>query len=285
MSSEQIEIAIIQIIEELLVIKRKFEARKKRIWVKKWIKRRNQLGASNTLLKELAAEDPKSYFNYLRINEEMFNTLLEKIRPRIQKQDTMMRCALPVKLKLEVTLRYLATGDSFKTLQYIYRVGKSTICAFLPEVLHAIFEELQEYIKVPREESQWKKIVHGFGNIWNFPSCIGAIDGKHIVIQCPSNSGSDYFNYKGTFSILLLALVDHEYNFTCIDIGSYGSNCDAGIFAKSSLKKALEENKLNVPKDCVILGDEAFPLQTYLMKPYSLHESTHLVIMYYLPTV
>lgn len=62
----------------------------------------------------------------------------------------MMRCALSAKLKLEVTLRYLATGDSFKTLQYIYRVGKSTICKFLPEVLHAIFEELQEYIKVKK---------------------------------------------------------------------------------------------------------------------------------------
>ncbi|XP_060858510.1 uncharacterized protein LOC132935891 [Metopolophium dirhodum] len=127
MSSEQIEIAIIQIIEELLVIKRKYGAREKRIWVKKWIKRRNQFGASNTLLKELAVEDPKSYFNFLRINEEMFNTLLEKVRLRIQKQDTMMRCALPPKLKLEVTLRYLATGDSFKTLQYISMVKRTHV--------------------------------------------------------------------------------------------------------------------------------------------------------------
>lgn len=79
MSSEQVEVAIIQVIEKLLVIKRKYEAREKRIWVKKWIKRRNQLGASNTLLKELAVEDPKSYLNYLRINEEMFNILLEKL--------------------------------------------------------------------------------------------------------------------------------------------------------------------------------------------------------------
>lgn len=63
----------------------------------------------------------------------------------------MMRCALSAKLKLEVTLRYLATGDSFKTLQYTYRVGKSTICEFLPEVLHAIFEELQKYIKVKEQ--------------------------------------------------------------------------------------------------------------------------------------
>lgn len=79
MSSEQVELSIIQVIEQLIIIKREYEARKKRIWVKKWINRRNQLGASNTLLKELAVEDPKSYFNYLRIDEEMFNILLEKI--------------------------------------------------------------------------------------------------------------------------------------------------------------------------------------------------------------
>lgn len=79
MSSEEIEIAIVQIIEELLIIKKKYEAREKRIWVKKWIKRRNKFGASTTLLQELAVEDPKSYFNYLRIIEEMFNTLLEKV--------------------------------------------------------------------------------------------------------------------------------------------------------------------------------------------------------------
>lgn len=90
----------------------------------------------------------------------------------------------------------------------------------------------------------------------------GAIDGKHIVMECPSNSGSNYYNYKGTFSIVLLALVDINYNFTCIDIGSYGSSADGLIFAKSALKKALEENKLDVPQGSVILGDEAFPLQT-----------------------
>lgn len=44
MTSEQVELAIIQIIEKLLVIKRKYGAHEKRIWVKKWIKRRNQLG-------------------------------------------------------------------------------------------------------------------------------------------------------------------------------------------------------------------------------------------------
>ncbi|XP_022175300.1 uncharacterized protein LOC111037205 [Myzus persicae] len=86
---------------------------------------------------------------------------------------------------------------------------------------------------------------------------------------CPSNSGSNYYNHKGTFSIVLLALVGHNYNFSFIDIGSYGSNSDAGIFAKSALKRALEENKLDMIPESVILGEEAFLLQTYLMTPFA----------------
>lgn len=54
-----------------------------------------------------------------------------------------MRTALPAKLKLELTLRYLATGDSYKTLQYMYRVEKSSICESIPEVVQAIYEALQ----------------------------------------------------------------------------------------------------------------------------------------------
>ncbi|XP_003244309.1 protein ALP1-like [Acyrthosiphon pisum] len=268
MSIDAIELALVEVINELITLKRKNQ-RSKKLWVRSWIERRNQLGISNTLLKELAVEDTSSYFNFLRINEEMFNVLLQKMAPKIQKQNTMMREALPAKLKLEVTLRYLATGDSYKTLQYIYRVGKSSISEFVPEVFNAILEELKEYIEVPREKSKWNKIMDGFNSLWNFPNCIGAIDGKHIVMECPANSGSNYFNYKGTFSIVLLALVDHNYNFTCIDIGSYGSNSDGGIFAKSALKKAIEEHVLHTPTDSVILGDDAFPLLPYLMKPYA----------------
>lgn len=100
-----------------------------------------------------------------------------------------------------------------------------------------------------------------------------------MIIQAPGNSGSLFFNYKKTFSIVLLALVDANYKFIAVDIGSYGRNSDGGIFCSSNIGKGLERNKFNIPVDTrlpgttnivphVIIGDEAFPLKTYLLRPY-----------------
>lgn len=61
---------------------------------------------------------------------------------------------------------------------------------------------------MPASETEWLEIAKGFEEKLNFPHCIGALDGKHIQIQAPANSGSFYYNYKGTHSIVLLALVD-----------------------------------------------------------------------------
>jgi hypothetical protein len=115
--------------------------------------------------------------------------------------------------------------------------------------------------------------VNDFWVLWNFPNYIGAIDGKHMKIQAPPNSGSKFFNYKHSFSVVQLALVDAHYKFTVVDIGSYGRNSDGGVFAHSKLGKYLETH-LGIPEDkqlpgtlCltphVIMGDEAFPLKTF----------------------
>lgn len=133
-----------------------------------------------------------------------------------------------------------------------------------------------EHLPVPTEE-MWRSTGRRFLERWNFPN--GAMDGKHIYIQAPANSGSLYFNYKGTFSVGLLALVDADYRFLVVDVGSYGSNSDGGIFAE--LGKALRDGTLNVPPPSelpgapelgkvnhVIVADEAFPLKPYHLRPY-----------------
>jgi hypothetical protein len=95
---------------------------------------------------------------------------------------------------------------------------------------------MKEVMPEPSEE-QWKAIAKDFWNIWNFPNCIGAVDGKHVNNQAPANSGLVYFNYKKTFSIGLLTLIDATYNFIMTDVGSFGRSSDGGIFSHSALRK------------------------------------------------
>ncbi|XP_015375183.1 PREDICTED: uncharacterized protein LOC107169813 [Diuraphis noxia] len=60
-----------------------------------------------------------------------------------------------------------------------------------------------------------------------------------------------------------MASVDHDYCFRYVDIGAKGRQSDGGIFADCSLKYAIENNKLNLPKDTVFVADEAFPMKPY----------------------
>jgi hypothetical protein len=101
-------------------------------------------------------------------------------------------------------------------------------------------------------------------------NCIDAIDGKHVKVLASPNSVSKFLNYKHSFSIVLLALVDVRYKFTVVDIGSYGRNSDGGIFAYSKLGKYLEI-RLDIPEDNSFPEHHDYPLMlllTYLMGHY-----------------
>jgi len=65
---------------------------------------------------------------------------------------------------------------------------------------------------------------------WNFPRCVRAVDGKHVMIQAPPNSGSEFYNYKGFNSIVLLAVADFDYKFILVDISCNGRHNDSSIF-------------------------------------------------------
>ena len=81
----------------------------------------------------------------------------------------------------------------------------------------------------------------------NLPHCVGTLDGKHIVLQARMKSGSDFFNYKSNFSILLLALVDRNYNFIFAHVGCQGRISDGGILKNCTLHSMLTEKALGLP--------------------------------------
>ena len=120
-----------------------------------------------------------------------------------------------------VTSRYLATGDAITTIAYNFQMGVSTARQIILDVCIAIWDVLAPiYMPVPSED-KWKSIGDEFYERWNFPNCIGAIDGKHVMIQCPFNSGSLFYNYKSYFSIVLLAVALADYRFVMVDVGAY----------------------------------------------------------------
>jgi hypothetical protein len=124
----------------------------------------------------------------------------------------------------------------------------------------------------------WTQAVTGFRELWEFPNCLGSTDGKHVKLQCPASSGSNYFCYKNDCSIVLLAIVDPFYKFIIADIGSYRWHIDSGIFKNSAFYREYSDGKTilplkllpgrNIPVPHVLIDDEDFALQMYLMRPF-----------------
>ncbi|KAB0803745.1 hypothetical protein PPYR_00715 [Photinus pyralis] len=259
---------------KLYKLVQKYHKTNKRMWVRDVFKEEQRLlqGTSSNLIMEMRRTDRNKFFNFLRMAPETFDLLLSIVGPYVQKK-LLIREPIPAKVRLEITLRYLASGDSMTSLSYNFRVGKQSVSRIIFETCNAIWEGLKNKVFYDPTDTYWKTIAQTFEEKWNFKHCIGAIDGKHVNIQALPKSGSAYYNYKGTHSINLLAIADADYKFIMVDIGAPGRMSDSGIFRDSRLGMGFEQTNFHLPPPednlpYVIVGDEAFPLTNYLMRPY-----------------
>lgn len=108
-------------------------------------------------------------------------------------------------------------------------------------------------------------------------ACIHCITQLH---QHPKRSGSMFLNYKHYFSIVLMAVIDTNYNYIFIDVGAYGKECDSNVFKETAFWKSLVNKTLNLPKPAqleesnidlpyIFVGDEAFALHENILRPFS----------------
>ncbi|KAL6418859.1 hypothetical protein ACFW04_014209 [Cataglyphis niger] len=190
-----------------------------------------------------------------------FDVLLTKVFPYLSLKSPK---ALPPEQRLAITLRYnfffesthmyLATGDQMLSIALAYREDDSTAHAVVKRTCATIVVALSSlYLRYLRD--------------WNFPNCIGAIDGNIYKFRHHQILALYVIIIKKTFSIVLLAACDYKYKFT-------------RLFAESNLSTSLRDNTLNLSKRTAkLLGselqtpyffvaDDAFPLAEN-MKPYS----------------
>ena len=151
----------------LVMAKKRRRKRERKIWVREWIKNRPSHGAYHHLLKELQLGDQVSYKHFLRMDVGSFESLLSNVRPMITYKDTHFRKAIPPGERLALTLRFLATGkflavtlkpalmqffnligESYSSLQYLYRIPSQTIGKIVIETCKAIVETHKDYLKV-----------------------------------------------------------------------------------------------------------------------------------------
>lgn len=176
--------------------------------------------------------------------------------------------------------RFLATGISYNAIHFSYRIGVSTAAEIVKETCRAIWNHLQPLHMPQPTEQSFLMVARGYWQLWDFPNCLGSIDGKHIRIQCPPQSGSMYFNYKKFFSVVLQAVADANYKFVTIEVGAFGKQSDGGTFRASTLHDLMRTGQLGIPPDAplpgsnitapfVLVGDEAYPLLPNLLRPFS----------------
>lgn len=99
-------------------------------------------------LEELIVEPSGQFNNFTRMSIIDFEYLLQRIAPFITKKNTPKREAIPAKIRLAITLRFLASGDSFESLHFLFKVSSSIISRIMPEVCIVLNQVLKDQITV-----------------------------------------------------------------------------------------------------------------------------------------
>ncbi|KAK9700356.1 DDE superfamily endonuclease [Popillia japonica] len=207
-------------------------------------------------------------------------SIMQGCKHKLKKKDTTFRTAICPEERVLITLRYYATGCTFKTLSYNFLRGHTSIRNVVVSTSLAIWNVLQPHFLPIQTAQQWKKIADRYYELWNLRHCLGSVDGKHIRIKAPPKSGSAFYNYRQYFSIVSLATADADGLFLTIDVGEYGRNSDGRVFRESAFGKALINKQIDLPGASHLpgepdlapfpyyfVGDEAFPLMENLMRP------------------
>ena len=133
--------------------------------------------------------DPEMHFRYFRMSASRFDDLVHRILPHIQHARSHTS-PLEVADRLAVTLWILASGGTQQSVAASYRLGSATVSKIVTEVCQAIHKALKEEFLPYPSRAGFEEIAKDFWRMWNFPNCLGCIDGKHVQIKALTSAGS-----------------------------------------------------------------------------------------------
>ncbi|XP_014888514.1 putative nuclease HARBI1 [Poecilia latipinna] len=220
---------------------------------------------------------PSDWLDKFRMSRETFFYLCEKLRPRLARQDTSFRLALPVEKRVAVALWRLASNVEYRTISSLFGVGKSTVCRCVRDMCHAIVALLSSTYLRPPTEQELEESAQLFHSYLGFPHCVAAITTLHTAIITPSSNASDYANPAGWLSVLSQVAISGQGYFWDVCASFPGGTDPAEILQNSALWATAAEGGLSPaqtpvfmgkPLRYVLLGEACYPLQSWLMKAY-----------------
>ncbi|XP_040357252.1 protein ANTAGONIST OF LIKE HETEROCHROMATIN PROTEIN 1-like [Ixodes scapularis] len=140
-------------------------------------------------------QEPQFFFRFYRMSPQLFDKLHRLGAERLTKQH-VVREPITSGERLAMTLRYLSSGNPIMDIAMEFRVGLETAREAIHLTCRVLWEELAPRYMKPPSEQDWQTIADAYWMRWQFPNCLGAVDGKHVQVEAPANSGSLYHNYK-----------------------------------------------------------------------------------------
>jgi len=210
--------------------------------------------------------DDTRFKKIMRMDSQSFQDLIKKIETHSIFQSSGNKQQAPVELQLAIFLRRIGSKDEIFSICSRFGISEGTVYLYCKRVMLAILLLKDSLVVWPTQEL--RRIVHaGFKNIGGFENVIGAIDGTHIILGiAPLKQPEIYWNRKKKYSIQCQGIVDHRGIFIDYEIGWPGSVHDAKVYRNSFFYQNV--STLIEGWD-YLLGDSAYPLSSFLIKPFS----------------
>ncbi|KAF4117943.1 uncharacterized protein LOC131554056 [Onychostoma macrolepis] len=221
---------------------------------------------------------PSDWLEKFRMTKETFFLLCGKLKPRLSRQDTRLRPALPLEKRVAVALWRLASNVEYRTISALFGVGRSTVCKCVRDVCHAIVLLLRPlYLRSPSEQ-ELEDAARLFASRWGFPHCVGAVASLHVPIIAPSSNTHSYWNSRGWLSVVTQGAVNGLGQFWDVCAGFPGSTEHAELLQNSTLwargcegfllQGEPERRFMGRPLGFLMLGDAGYPLKSWLLKSF-----------------